>query len=236
MAYKITRLIKRAVPRIAVKMFPVRWKEHHELLYWKERKEAEGSLSNGYYAHFYTKHFDIDDFFYSNKTILDIGCGPRGSLEWATMAKRRFGLDPLAKEYLKLGANYHNMEYLDSPAESIPLMDAECDVVFSFNSLDHVRDIGSTVEEIKRITKPGGLFLLLVEINHEPTFCEPHKLSPNTLIQSLEPEFICEGVEVYRRTNRGMYGSIRAGESISNPMDTNEVGYMSARFSRIFPN
>ena len=30
----------------------------------------------------------------------DIGCGPRGSLEWATMAAERVGLDPPVNKYL----------------------------------------------------------------------------------------------------------------------------------------
>ena len=29
----------------------------------------------------------------SGMRVLDVGCGPRGSLEWATMAARRVGID-----------------------------------------------------------------------------------------------------------------------------------------------
>jgi len=54
---------------------------------------------------------------------LDIGCGPRGSLEWADMTKERYGLDPLANEYLKLGADKHKMKYVASGAEKIPFED-----------------------------------------------------------------------------------------------------------------
>jgi ubiquinone/menaquinone biosynthesis C-methylase UbiE len=60
------------------------------------------------------------------------------------------------------------MEYLDAPAESMPIGDAECDVVASVNSLDHVEDVDRTVREIKRITRPGGYFLLLVEVISPP--------------------------------------------------------------------
>jgi hypothetical protein len=68
------------------------------------------------------------------------------SLEWPSTASRRLGLDPLAKEYLKLGANQHQMEYIDSVSEIIPLKDSECDAVFSFNSLGHGKDVGQTIK------------------------------------------------------------------------------------------
>lgn len=149
------------------------------------------------------------------------------------MASRRIGLDPLAKEYLRLGANQHRMEYIDSPSEAIPFMNAECDAVFSFNSLDHVEDVDQTLKEIKRVTRPGGIFLLLVEVNHPPTACEPHQLTPNKLIESLKPEFICESLQVYKLAVNGMYQSIRADEKLPHPVDTKEIGYMSARFTRL---
>ena len=125
-------------------------------------KKEEGVLPRDHYRYFYVAHFGLDDAYYRDKVILDIGCGPCGSLEWASMASRRIGLDPLAREYLQLGANLHKMEYIDSPAENIPMKDAECDAVFSFNSLDHVENVDLTVKEIKRVTRPRGIFLLLL--------------------------------------------------------------------------
>lgn len=228
----LKRLLHRAFSTVAVAFAPVRWKEFHELAYWRGRKKAEGSLSNVHYRHFYTEHFGLSDEFYRGKVILDVGCGPRGSLEWAAMAGRRIGVDPLAREYLRLGADRHQMEYLCAPAEKIPLGDAECDVVFSFNSLDHVENVERTLAEIKRVVRPGGLFLLLVEVNHAPTQCEPHALAPRTVVEALRPEFSCENLQVYRRLDGGMYHSVLAGELFPNPADTTEVGYMSAKFVR----
>ena len=210
----------------------VHWKGLHELNYWKHRKGVEGNLSNNHYKYFYTTHFDLDDSFYHNKVILDIGCGPRGSLEWASMALRRIGLDPLAKKYLKLGADQHKMEYIQSSSENIPMIDAECDVVCSFNSLDHVHNVDQTLKEIKRVTRSGGFFLLLVDVNHPPNVCEPHNLSPKTIIQLLKPEFICEIFEVYKPISEGMYNSIIANEKFINPEVSSENGFLSARFRR----
>jgi hypothetical protein len=43
--------------------------------------------------------------FFKGKKFLDIGCGPRGSLEWASQATTRVCADPLAVQYGKLGAD-----------------------------------------------------------------------------------------------------------------------------------
>ena len=229
---RIARSVLRFGSRVAGRVAPIYWKEHHELSYWKNVKRAEGSLANTHYKYFYTEHFGLTDGDYAGKFVVDIGCGPRGTLEWATMASRRVGVDPLANEYLRLGASRHKMEYIDAGSENIPLEDAACDILCSFNSLDHVQDVSRTLAEIKRLVCPGGLFLLLVEANHPPTACEPHELSPGKLIELLNPEFVCEGLDVYKPAASGIYDSIYADQKVPNPETAVDVGYMSSKFRR----
>jgi SAM-dependent methyltransferase len=228
----MTRSVLRFGSRIAGGVAPTYWKEFHELKYWKKISRTEGSLANSHFKYFYTSHFGLTDGDYAGKFVADIGCGPRGTLEWATMASRRVGVDPLANEYLKLGASRHKMEYINAPSENIPLEDAACDILCSFNSLDHVQDVSRTLAEVKRLVRPGGLFLLLVEVNHPPTACEPHELSPSKLIELVKPEFVCEGLDVYKRAATGIYDSIQADQKVSNPETDVDVGYMSSRFRR----
>jgi len=153
-----------------------RFKEFMEISFWRYKKLKEGELTNKHYKPFYTEYFDLKDDFYNNKIILDIGCGPRGSLEWADMTKERYGLDPLTEKYLKLGADKHKMKYVQAYSEDIPFKDNYFDVVCSFNSLDHVEDIEKTISEIKRIIKPGGIFLLIVDVHLYPTPTEPQSI------------------------------------------------------------
>ena len=75
-----------------------------ELAHWSERKDSEGLLENYWFEHFYTTYFGLSLADYMGKRALDIGYGPRGSLEWATTALEQVGLDPLADGYLRLGA------------------------------------------------------------------------------------------------------------------------------------
>lgn len=224
--------MKRTLGKILSAVVPGYWKKYAELAYWKKQKKREGKLTNKHYSYFYKEHFGLSDKDYRNKRILDIGCGPRGSLEWANQAKVRIGIDPLADEYLKLGAERHKMDYVTAPAEQMPFEDSYFNIVCSFNSLDHVEDIEKTISEIKRVTKPGGLFLLLVEINHEPTNCEPHTVTPE-IIQQFEPEFLNENCRIYLpEENNGLYESIRGGVLADNPSSFKKQGWLSVRFTK----
>jgi SAM-dependent methyltransferase len=232
---RVPKVARRLVSSVARSVAPVWWKERHELQYWQGKADEEGgNLSNDHYEYFYTRHFGIDRSHYEDTCILDIGCGPRGSLEWAPASARTLGLDPLAKEYLRLGADRHRMEYLAAPSEQIPLPDGTCDAVFSFNSLDHVHDVEKTAEEIKRVTRDQGLFLLLVEVNHPPTACEPHSLSPAGILELFAPEFRAEEVAVYLPApdGKGIYQAIRADRTVDGPEETSVLGYLSAKFRK----
>ncbi|MDX1994251.1 MAG: class I SAM-dependent methyltransferase [bacterium] len=153
-----------------------RAKALYELTYWRARKSKEGTLANSWYEDVYTHHIGVERSFYQGKKILDIGCGPRGSLEWADDAAERVGLDPLVNSYRALGIDQHRMQYVNAPSEKIPFPDNYFDVVLSLNSLDHVDDVAQTAREIIRVTKPGGHFFVVVEVNHKPTIAEPQML------------------------------------------------------------
>ena len=137
----------------------------------------EKKFSNKHYEYFYTKHFGFEKEFYTNKTILDIGCGPRGSLNWATNAQRKIGLDPLAYKYIELGSDTSKMDYVTAYSEKIPFEDNSFDIICSFNPLDHVESIEQSLKEIKRALKPNGLFLLIIDIHPYKTITEPHAIS-----------------------------------------------------------
>jgi len=177
----LLRSIRRIARPLHAALFPNFHKRRSELSYWKGRHSEECILSNGHYEPLFTKAFDLSRDDYTAKRVLDIGCGPRGSLEWADMALQRVGLDPLVPDYLKLGADRHRMEYVAAPSEKIPFASDHFDIVACLNALDHVDDLGRTISEIKRVIRAGGLFLLSVEIDHpaEPGVGDGHHLHPD---------------------------------------------------------
>lgn len=149
----------------------------YELAYWKSARSREGVLQNAFYEALFTTDIGLDRAFYTGKKVLDVGCGPRGSLEWADMAAERVGLDPLVDSYRALGIDKHKMCYVNAPAEQIPFPDGYFDVVTSINSLDHVDVLDSAIKEIIRVLAPGGQVVLMVEIHRKPTIAEPIILS-----------------------------------------------------------
>ena len=161
------------------------YKHKHELKFWARNVEREKTLrqmSGGApYDKFYINDFNFTYDDYIDKNILDIGCGPRGSLEWADMANLRVGLDPLVNEYFKLdgGTLFHKMHYVRGYSEDMPFPDETFDFVFSINSLDHVDDLDDTISEMKRVLKVGGICGIIVDTNHMPTPTEPITIDLN---------------------------------------------------------
>lgn len=196
-------------------------KKGHELKYWKGRYREEGDLKHDHYEQFYTTVFAFAHEFYKGKRILDIGCGPRGSLEWADWAAERIGLDPLAEEYLRLGADKHKMVYVKAPSDKIPFSKGYFDVVTSFNSLDHVDNLERTIQEIIRVTKSGGVFLLIVEINHPPTLTEPVTLRRESVLRAFERGFAVNRSWCCAMLPGGhdVYGSVLANQPPKSEQD-----------------
>lgn len=194
--------------RLYASLFPVKFKEAHELSYWRSRLNAEQVLANGHYQFFYTEYFGLELGYYDGKKVIDVGCGPRGSLEWAVNAAERIGMDTLAFHYLKLGARDHAMQYVTAGAEAIPYPDSYFDVVCSFNSLDHVDDLHAALKEIGRVLKPDGLFLLIVEINHFATATEPVEI--RDIDATFGPLFAIENPRLYEIGDaHDIYGQLR---------------------------
>lgn len=201
-----------------------------EWMFWKYQKNKQGKLKNDHYKPFYTSYFGLDEKFYQGKCILDIGCGPRGSLEWAKMAKARIGIDPLADKYKKLGASGHEMGYVKGNAEKMAFDDAFFDVVCSFNSLDHVDDLSATCSEIKRVLKKGGLFLLIVDIHHKTLLTEPQSLKWNFTGEYFSEFEVMEEKHLQVMKKGFIYTNVRA--QIEFKGDKRQTGILTAKLRK----
>ncbi|MFT6148853.1 MAG: SAM-dependent methyltransferase [Saprospiraceae bacterium] len=201
-------------------------KEKTELLYWQLKKWREGTFNNDHYEPFYTTYFNLDTDFYTAKKIMDIGCGPRGSLEWATMAAECIGLDPLSDDYLKMGADKHRMKYINSGSEAIPFEDNYFDVVTSFNSLDHVDDLNQSIVELTRVLKPNGLFLFIADIHEKPTITEPSAFSWD-IMEKFKQDFIILDENHYE--GHQLYTSIRNGIPFDHSNIEKRYGVLTAK-------
>ena len=173
------------VPQPCVTIVEDPVKQRCEMDYWEAvSKREHGTMSNSHYEKIYTDFFGIDATFYDGKKFLDVGCGPRGSLEWAKTSVERVCVDPLARKYGLLGADAHDMVYVQAGVEEMPFPDNSFDVIASINNLDHVTNADMAMDELARVLRPGGTLLLIVEVHARPTMCEPRTF-PWTLTDQL---------------------------------------------------
>ena len=162
-------------------------KHAREFRYWRKRWRDEGGnlLHEHYQSVFLAMAGEADQSFLRDQVVADFGCGPRGSLCWATQARERLGIDVLADAYLRLGADQHNMRYVRSTEDAIPLPDGSVDVLFTLNALDHVHNLPVICAEMIRVLKPGGTFIGSFNLNEAPTVTEPQTLTAELLDQQL---------------------------------------------------
>jgi SAM-dependent methyltransferase len=208
-------------------------KEDCEITYWKKQKKDNTPLGNSWYKRWYTRVFKIDYSEFAQKKILDIGCGPRGSLEWAHNAALRVCIDPLSKQYGLLGANEHSMLYIETGVEDIPIPDNTFDYVFSINNFDHITSYKSGISEIHRVLNKGGTFGIIVEIHPKPTSCEPISFEWN-----ITKEFEINGMELVfeKHTETCEQGSGTSSVELCLPFDhsdkTERDGFLLAVFKK----
>ena len=208
-----------------------RW--YSEIVFWRLVKLRKGFYFTKQYEWFYTTHFGFTREDFKGKTILDIGCGPMGTLEWAEGAKERIGLDPHSDMYER---EFHvsktqKMKYVNGVAETIRFPDGHFDFVYSFNSLDHVDNLLFAIAEIKRVVRPGGHFLLLCNVNHKPTMGEPSPFGWD-IVKAFPPDFELVDERHYEPTQWSLYHSIQADVRYNHDDKTERVGIISAKFNK----
>jgi 2-polyprenyl-6-hydroxyphenyl methylase / 3-demethylubiquinone-9 3-methyltransferase len=123
-----------------------------------------GSLTPGRFAYFRAVLADRMGHQYSGLCALDIGSGG-GFLaeEFAKIGFRVVGVDPSAVSLA--AARTHacegalEIDYRLGVGEKLPVRDAEFDVVYCCDVLEHVTDLDTVISETARVLKPGGLFM-----------------------------------------------------------------------------
>lgn len=102
-----------------------------------------------------------------NTKVLDVGCGISTVLHF--IDGERYGIDPLADKCKQLYSYPEGIDIRKGFGEKIPFPDEFFDIVFCSSALDHVTDPQKTIDETHRVLRPGGYFVLSVEIFEENT-------------------------------------------------------------------
>ena len=109
----------------------------------------------------------------SNAQVLDVGCGSG----WAArlIAEKAaqghvIGID-VSDEMIRVATDqskdFSNLEFQVASAESLPFPDAAFTHAFSMESLYYYADIEQAAREIRRVLRPGGLFVTVVDLYKE---------------------------------------------------------------------
>ena len=129
--------------------------------------------------------------YFEGKTILDVGCGIGGLTMYFAEeynVNNMIGID-CNKESIH-AANYFVNKNIDLSssytfkccnAEEMTFDDNMFDAVISNDTFEHVRNIRKTLIECKRVTKPGGIILLVFPSYHFPLGGGHIEMVTNTL-------------------------------------------------------
>jgi 2-polyprenyl-3-methyl-5-hydroxy-6-metoxy-1,4-benzoquinol methylase len=99
----------------------------------------------------------------AGRDVLDVGCNTGyGTMRFVPVARRVVGVDvsPRAIEAARLRAPAGEAEFVVSSGFGLPFGDDEFDLVTSFQVLEHVPDAAAFLEELARVTRPGGTVIL----------------------------------------------------------------------------
>lgn len=92
--------------------------------------------------------------------ILDIGCGPAGIL-LAINSGTKYGIDPLMDKYMKDFDLPTDCHWIASKIEDFEPQE-QFNIIFAWNSLDHVHDLDEAAHSIKNLLSNNGHLVISV--------------------------------------------------------------------------
>jgi ubiquinone/menaquinone biosynthesis C-methylase UbiE len=98
---------------------------------------------------------------YLGKRLLDFGCGDGQFLGYLSPScDIAHGVD-ISEEAIRIARERQpRLEFKTIPGEKIPYPDEYFDTVSAIDVLEHLLDTETALEEIQRVLKPGGYFLI----------------------------------------------------------------------------
>jgi len=101
-------------------------------------------------------------------TVLEIGCGPICLTSLLPQSRKTY-LDPMVDDFRRMfpGELPEEGEYLTVAAENIPKPDASYDLIVCLNMISHTLNPELIMNEIERLLKPGGTFILSIRTHSQ---------------------------------------------------------------------
>lgn len=155
------------------------------------------------------------------KKVLEIGIGTGPNLKYYANGTdiEVFGIDPNMKmeKYAKAAAVASglpptNFKFIHAVGEALPLSDAAVDAVVGTLVLCSVKDVDTALKEVKRVLKPGGLYL----------FVEHVAARDGTVLRFLQnvldplQQTVSDGCHLTRETGKHIFEAGFSGVNISS--------------------
>jgi len=174
---KRRKKIKRAGVKVGDKMFKI-WSRKIEIRYWTETGVKKGT---GIYDK-YWEAFDLSDYDFSGKKIIEVGCGPFGGVFYNRLEHDVSLVDFCSKEFNEMGYSKRTIEY-GNLSHQLPFSDKEFDYAVCTNTIDHTLDVKRSLGELARVLKMNGMLFLHVHLRTEEELSHGH-------IHILEPDIM----------------------------------------------
>jgi len=123
--------------------------------------------------------------------VLDVASGEGyGTAILAQVARSAVGLEIASDAVAHATKSYmdENLRFVQGDARALPLADASCDVVVSFETIEHFAEQQRFLEEVRRVLRPNGLFVVSTpdRDNYSPPYTPPN---PFHVKELTGPEF-----------------------------------------------
>ncbi len=111
--------------------------------------------------------FALEDLVNIQGRVLEVGCGAGGmakAIKYYRPDLDVMGIDISKKAITKAKKDSSGVKFLKGNAYKIPFKDKSFDAVLMFDLLEHLEDPKRSLNEIRRVLKPGGIFSAFVPI------------------------------------------------------------------------
>lgn len=155
---------------------------------------------------------------FSNKDVLEIGCGiGADAAEFASAGARYVGIDLSSASVQLTQERFHlaglSGTVLVANAESLPFADASFDHVYTFGVIHHSPRTDSIVSEMHRVLRPGGTFCAMVynksSVNYWVEIMALRRIFKWFLAPSFAPAFVSRVTGFPRSTLEGHRAALR---------------------------
>ena len=137
-----------------------KWQDECYLEFYNDNQNGSIGTIVNHFGFKIMKGVDLTD-----KTILEVGPGSIKHLDYNSSKPKQYILADINKDFLDISSKrlkqygIENIETIQVEGLTIPLKDNVVDVLVTFHQLEHIYELDTYLQELKRILKPNGVLI-----------------------------------------------------------------------------